>query len=97
MGSDVFKLYAPVILTTCFSAFLSYVEVTKCVKFQISRFTGFKFGIVRISPIVVYPMITAQPKVEPKDKLHDLRSKQLPVFNLPVFSSPEPETHKVSL
>ena len=34
------------------SAFLSCVEVTKCVKFQIPRYKGFKVGILRISPIV---------------------------------------------
>ena len=34
-----------------FSAFLSCVEVIKCVKFQISRLMGFKVGIFRISPI----------------------------------------------
>ena len=34
-----------------FSAFLSCVEVTKCVNFQISRLMGFKVGIFRISPI----------------------------------------------
>ena len=34
-----------------FSAFLSRVEVAKCVKFQVPRFMGFKVGIFRISPI----------------------------------------------
>ena len=34
-----------------FSAFLSCVAVTKCVKFQIPRYKGFKIGIFRISPI----------------------------------------------
>ena len=34
-----------------FSAFLSSVEVTKCVNFQIPRLMGFKVGIFRISPI----------------------------------------------
>ena len=37
-----------------FSAFLSCVKVTKCVKFQVPRYTrykGFKFGIFWISPI----------------------------------------------
>ena len=34
------------------SAFLSCVEVTKCVKFQVPRFMGFKVGVFRISPIV---------------------------------------------
>ena len=34
-----------------FSAFLSCVAVTKCVKFQIPRYRGFKVGIFRISPI----------------------------------------------
>ena len=38
-----------------FSAFLSCVEVTKCVKFQVPRFMGFTVGIFRISPIVNYP------------------------------------------
>ena len=33
-----------------FSAFLSCLEVTKCVKFQIPRLMGFKVGIFRISP-----------------------------------------------
>ena len=36
-----------------FSAFLSCVETTKCVKFQINRLMGFKVGIFRISPIIV--------------------------------------------
>ena len=36
-----------------FSAFLSCVEFTKCVKFHIPRFIGFKVGIFRISPIAV--------------------------------------------
>ena len=35
-----------------FSAFLSCVEVIKCVKFQIPRYKGFKVGIFRISPSV---------------------------------------------
>ena len=34
-----------------FSAFLSYVEVNTCVKFQMHRYKGFKVGIFRISPI----------------------------------------------
>ena len=34
-----------------FSAFLSCVEVTNCVKFQIPRYKDFKVGIFRISPI----------------------------------------------
>ena len=34
-----------------FSAFLSVVEATKIVKFQRARYTGFKVGIFRISPI----------------------------------------------
>ena len=34
------------------SAFLSCVEVTKCVKFP--RYKGFKVGIFRISPIVLF-------------------------------------------
>ena len=33
------------------SAFLSCVEVTRCVKFQIPSYNGFKVGIFRISPI----------------------------------------------
>ena len=33
------------------SAFLSCVEVNKCVKFQTPRYQGFKVGIFRISPI----------------------------------------------
>ena len=36
-----------------FSAFLSCVEVTKCVKFQIPSLMGFKVGIFRISPIIL--------------------------------------------
>ena len=36
-----------------FSAFLSCLEVTKCVNFQIPRLMGFKVGIFRISPIAV--------------------------------------------
>ena len=38
-----------------FSAFLSCVEVTKCVKFQIPRLMGFKVGIFRISHIDYQP------------------------------------------
>ena len=34
-----------------FSAFLSCVEVNKCVKVQIPRYKSFKVGIYRISPI----------------------------------------------
>ena len=34
------------------SAFLSCVEGTRCVKFQIPRYNGFKVGIFRITPIV---------------------------------------------
>ena len=34
-----------------FSAFLTFVEFTKCVKFQSATRTGFKIGIFRISPI----------------------------------------------
>ena len=34
-----------------FSAFLSSVEVTKCVNFQIPRLMGLKLGIFRIRPI----------------------------------------------
>ena len=34
-----------------FSDFLSCVEITKCVNFQIPRIMGFKVGIFRISPI----------------------------------------------
>ena len=34
-----------------FSAFLSCVEVTKCMNFQIPRLMGFKVDIFRISPI----------------------------------------------
>ena len=34
-----------------FSAFLSCVEVTKCVKLQVHRCKGFKVGIFQISPI----------------------------------------------
>ena len=34
-----------------FSAFLSFVEATKCMKFQILRYTGLKVGIFRIGPI----------------------------------------------
>ena len=33
-----------------FSA-LSFVEATKCVKFQSARYTGFKVDIFRISPL----------------------------------------------
>ena len=33
------------------TAFLSYVEVNKCVKFQSPRYKGVKVGIFRISPI----------------------------------------------
>ena len=33
------------------SAFLSCVEVPKCVKFQVPRFMGFKVVFFRISPI----------------------------------------------
>ena len=36
-----------------FSAFLSCVEVTKCVNFQIPRLIGLKVGIFRISPIII--------------------------------------------
>ena len=36
-----------------FSAFLSCVEVIKCVKFQNPRYKGFKVGIFRISPIEI--------------------------------------------
>ena len=39
-----------------FSAFLSCVEVTICVKFQIPRLMGFKVGIFRISPIELVPI-----------------------------------------
>ena len=34
-----------------FSAFLSCVEVTRFVKFQVPRYKGFKVGIFWISPI----------------------------------------------
>ena len=34
-----------------FSAFLSCVEVNKCVTFQIPRYKSFNVGIFRISPI----------------------------------------------
>ena len=34
-----------------FSAFLSFVEVTKCVKLQSHRCTGVKVGVFRISPV----------------------------------------------
>ena len=37
-----------------FSAFLSFVETTKYVKFQSPKCTGFKVGILRISPIHFY-------------------------------------------
>ena len=40
-----------------FSAYFSYVEVTKCVEFQIPRHKGLKVGIFRISPII-YKMIS---------------------------------------
>ena len=36
-----------------FSAFLSSVEVAKCVNFRIPRLMGFKVGIFRISPITI--------------------------------------------
>ena len=35
-----------------FSASLSFVEATKCVKFQSARCTGVKVDIFRISPIL---------------------------------------------
>ena len=37
-----------------FSAFLSFMEATKCVKFKSGRYTGFKVGIFWISLIVSY-------------------------------------------
>ena len=41
-----------------FSAFLSFVEVTNCVKFQSPRCTGFKVGFFRISRFIIkYPNI----------------------------------------
>ena len=40
-----------------FSASLSFVEATKCVKFQSVRCTGFKVDIFRISPITGYPLV----------------------------------------
>ena len=42
-----------------FSAFLSCVEVTKCVKLQVPRCKGFKVGIFQISPIVLSFYITS--------------------------------------
>ena len=42
-----------------FSAFLSCVEVTNCVNFQIPRLMGFKVGIFRISPIRLSDLLDA--------------------------------------
>ena len=36
-----------------FSALLSFLKVTKCVKIQSAGCTGFTFGIFRISPIKI--------------------------------------------
>ena len=43
-----------------FSAFLSFVEATKCVKFQSARCTSVKVDIFRISPISVSIGINAK-------------------------------------
>ena len=42
-----------------FPAFLSYVEVYKCVEFQISRYKGVRVDIFWISPIVDIILISS--------------------------------------
>ena len=46
-----FKFLGTKVSKLIFSSFLSCVEVTRCVKFQIPRYKGVKVDIFKISPI----------------------------------------------